>query len=379
MPYSVVPPQVDIAGGINDLMQNYRQAQQNQQRQLLFQQQQAEYQKRQQATDLAQTAVQKMMSDPQFDSTKAIMGVAAISPEVGMQLSGVVKTLRGPQLTPDAILRHQDTEAGLRQKAQIAAEAAKPQSQRLYEWEFPQGQAPATAAQDGTAPQGKAPTPAEFVASQKVKQVNPEDIQGHYDTVNQQLTAMNSTIQDILKDPELDYVVGRGSMGARFSLPGSAYRTTASKLDQLENQAKLYGTVQLRESSKTGSSGFGRLTNTEFGTFGDLFANLRRGQDPETYRKNLIALSKHISDSQSRMKDRLDREIGGRSAGQDTGVPGLQTVNTPPPPGVVPAAASPKGMSDQQTINLARQLRQKGMNKDQIIQWFKARGVTIEP
>lgn len=130
--------------------------------------------------------------------------------------------------------------------------------------------------------------------------------QAAYDTNVQALNRLETSARKLLEHPGLDSITGL--TGANTPDISDAARDAAAQLDTFKNQVVIGTMMELKNASKTGSTGFGQLSEKE----GDRLENskypLARAQTYAQMRESLTNFIKYAQDAKKNMKNGLDRE-----------------------------------------------------------------------
>lgn len=335
------PAQVDIASGLQGLMQQYKQAQLERTR---------------------KDAVQGLMQGGDIQSSVAkLLGAGDTQ---GAQALTAFYKVQHPQLSPGEVQAHEDRMLALQAQypGMFAGDTQGTQTTAQGATQAPPMPYPL--------PKNKSEVEANNAAARAwgtslVKNTPPpkEDARKAHDLVGESLDTLINASQALIDDPYLpaatggwvnaipaiaksalgtltgqpsmmmkDYPPGYGNIAPESMVAGTPVKGTQERLKTLGTQIAVNAVQSQRALSKTGAAVFSRLTQYEFIALQNSVAALNAAQTPEDIKKSLQMVKEHAEKLKKANEDDFTSRYGESTAtkapqqAEDTGPP----LNAPP-------------------------------------------------
>lgn len=144
-----------------------------------------------------------------------------------------------------------------------------------------------------------------------------EKNQTAYDGASDQLDRLAATATALKAHPGLGGITG--VRGMVYNIPGTDAADAVQLLHTLKSQTTIDTMLALKNASKTGSTGFGQLSEAEGQKLQDSIAPLETAQSKESMTRSLDGIISYVAQAKKRLKEGLDRDAIGAAARASAG------------------------------------------------------------
>jgi hypothetical protein len=130
-------------------------------------------------------------------------------------------------------------------------------------------------------------------AAAKEKDIN------SYNTVADSLDRMDANVAHVANHPGL--AANFGLRGMIYNVPNSEAADAATALNNLKSQLRVDTMLTLKNASRTGSTGFGQLSEKEGTTLETYVANLEKAQSLKSVHEQLDKIHEYVQKSKARL------------------------------------------------------------------------------
>jgi len=200
---------------------------------------------------------------------------------------------------------------------------------------------------------------AKMTEAQAQSQQEAKSVIGNFDQMSQ-------TANELLKHPGLEHNTGwYGALGFN-KVPNSSGKDASILLDNLKSKLVINTMAQLKSLSKTGSTGFGQLSEPENQRLETYVRNLDRAQSLDSMKSALKDISDFANENKKNFLDRYNSLYGSKESPNVAPSMGASPITPAATPASAPAGASPSNPIDLRDLLAQKRGVVKGLGTQRV-------------